>query len=54
MKFWLLINLSLLLVLVTAQTSEAPRGAWFTVIRVETDNAGCRAEIVLRWQEVSK
>lgn len=53
MKPWLLINLSLLLIAVTAQTAHCPRGAWFTVIRVQETSTGTVLTDLSVWQGVS-
>lgn len=51
MKTILSLTLTLVLVLALSKTAFAPVGFWTPVIRIETDNTSCRAEMVLRWWE---
>jgi len=52
MKYWLLINLSIALVLGTAQPASAPRGHWYLMIRVQETNSGTVLTDVPYWREV--
>ena len=54
MKLWLIINISVALIMATAQTCEAPRGHWYTMIRVEETSTGTVLTDVPYWREVSE
>lgn len=51
MKYWLIINLSIALLLATAQTVFAPRGTWQPVIRVVETRTGTELDTVWCWYE---
>jgi hypothetical protein len=53
LKFWLILNLAITLVLCAALACYAPRGNTFTLIKVTTTNAGCTTELLTYWQPVT-
>lgn len=52
MRVILVLNIIILILLATAQTTLAPRGAWFSKIRIIETEAGTRTEMVRYWREV--